>query len=187
MQLRTVLCWFLLLGPSLAAGATIFGPWQLDVENSDDVTAILSEAASKSHKKSALEWKKDPDGPAQWQTPLPLMQAKKLLLKMQGAQLAIRPDIGKPVVFVPNQGAASVSLSGWGSRKQDPVRFGTWEGDTLIVESSLDEGTRVIQSYYVDADGLLVQETEVKRSIGDPVIIKRKFRSTRRSKNDASH
>ncbi len=180
MNIQSLLCVLLLLlmllGHSVAT-AEILGQWQLDVENSDDATAILTEASAKNRKKATWGWGKDAQSTGQWRIPLPLMQAKSLALRMQGEELAIKPDIGKPVIILPDQGAASVSLSGWGSRKQGPVRFGTWEGDTLIVESALDDGTRVIQSYYVGTDGLLTQETEVLRSNSDPVLIKRKFRN----------
>jgi hypothetical protein len=185
LNIPSLLCALLLLGHSLAV-AEILGQWQLDVDNSDDVTAILTEASAKNRKKPKWGSGKDEQSPGQWRIPLPLVQAKSLVLRMQGEELAIRPDIGKPVVIVPNQGAASVSLSGWGSRKQGPVRFGTWEGDTLIVESALDDGTRVIQSYYVDTDGLLAQDTEVLRSSGDPVLIKRKFRNVDKRGSETS-
>ncbi len=175
MKFRSVLYVFLLLGHSMAV-ASIFGHWQVDVENSDDVSAILTEAAASGRKKPGWGWggKKEEDA-VKWRTPLPLVQAKKLLVQMQGEKLAIRPDIGKPVVFVPNQGAASVSLSGWGSHKQEPVQFGNWEGESLIIESALDEGTRVIQRYYIDPDGFLVQHTDIYRGVGEPIEIRRRF------------
>jgi hypothetical protein len=171
----TLLLALLLAWHSPAGAASIFGNWKLDVENSDDAAKTLKEAASDLEKKRT-KWLQEPTPKiTQWRAPLPLLQAKTLIVKMRGEQLAIRPDIGRAVMIAPNRGAASVSLSNWGNRQQDPVRFGSWEGDTLIVESALDEGTRVIQSYYVDAQGLLVQDTEVNRAIGDPIVIKRVF------------
>jgi hypothetical protein len=166
----------LLLAWQSAAGATsIFGHWRLDVENSDDAGKTLKEAASDLDKQRTKWLQEATPKIIQWRAPLPLLQAKTLVVKMRGEQLTIRPDIGRAVMIAPNHGAASVSLSNWGNRQQDPVRFGNWEGDTLIVESALDEGTRVIQSYYVDARGFLVQDTEVNRAIGDPILIKRVF------------
>lgn len=173
----TLLFSLLLAWHSPATAASIFGAWKVDVENSDNVTEVLTEAASKKKDQQTSQWPQDAAlKTAQWRTPLPLLQAQVLTVKMQGETLAIRPDIGRPVAIVPNRGAESVSLSNWGSRQQDPVRFGSWDGDTLIVESTLDEGTRVIQSYTVNTQGLLVQDTEVNRATGDPVVIKRVFR-----------
>jgi hypothetical protein len=160
-----------------AIAEPIFGDWQLDTEQSDNAREMLESVYTQERKKRA---KNEPPNAPQlpdWRSPLPLMKATLLSISMQNKQLQIVPDQGKPIQVVPNGEVPPVSLSNWGSQAQTAVRFGLWEGDTLVMESSLDNGTRVIQSYYLNAGGMLVQDTRISRPRAEPIVIKRLFAS----------
>lgn len=182
MTLRATLLSLCLLtltaNPALGA-SPIFGAWQLDVENSDDASKLLHPKKGKKKKQSHNEGvppggdgKADP--PA---NPFPTLATKTLRISRIGQQVEIAPDQGKPLRVVPDGHTEPVSLSDWGNKGSAPLRFGSWEGDTLVMETTLDGGTHVVQSYFVDDQGLLVQQTEVRGAPGEVTVLKRRFKA----------
>lgn len=168
----------LLLTALTVEARSIYGLWYLDTSLSDDPTKTLQGKKDKKKRKQAKETQQSslPDAPAPRPNPLPLLSAKTLHIEAHGEQLEIIPDQGQPLRVVPDGNAAPVSLSDWGKRETNPVQFGTWEGDTLVMERSLDAGPHVIQTYSVDDEGILLQRTELQRPPADTIILKRYFR-----------
>ena len=156
-----------------ASAAPIFGSWQLDIEHSDDIRKMLKPKKAKDKKHAG---KADgPGSPHANANPMPTLSATNLEIKLGDNEVTIIPDKGAPITIVPDGRAAPVSLSNWGSQGNIPVRFSTWEGQTLVMESSLDEGTHITQSYSVNAQGLLLQSTELDRAGQDPIEVNRRF------------
>ncbi len=171
-----------LLALPAAGDIPILGHWQLDAELSDDVQEQLPDKQHKKKKKKKKHGGKHPPGHQQAKPP-PLLAATTLQIEANDKQIEITPDRGKTLLVVPNGHAAPVSLSNWGESEAAPMQFGTWEDDTLVMERTLEGGTHVIQSYYVNSDGLLVQDTEVQRPPADSVVVKRYFRSMQAETN----
>ena len=162
-----------------ASAASIVGSWQLDVEQSDDARKLMPPKRGKGKRHGDKSKGPDPDSPpAQGSkpNPFPMLSASTLQINTDNDQVEITPDKGLPLRIVPDGRAAPVSLSDWGSQGNSPVRFSVWEGDTLVMESSLDEGTHVVQRYYVNEQGMLVQATEVSRTRSEPIMVKRRFK-----------
>lgn len=162
-----------------ASAAAISGNWQLDIEHSDDIRKMLKPKKGKDKKhagKAPGPGADGPGGPHANANPTPTLSATNLEIKLGNNEVTIIPDKGAPITIVPDGRAAPVSLSNWGSQGNIPVRFSTWEGETLVMESSLDEGTHITQSYSVNAQGLLVQSTELDRAGQDPIEVNRRFK-----------
>ncbi len=170
-----------------ASAAPIFGSWQLDVEQSDNIRKLMPPKGGKGKKHADKNKKPDIDTPPAQRdkpNPFPLLSASTLHIDIDNDQVEIKPDKGLPLRIVPDGRAAPVSLSNWGSKGSPPVRFSLWEGDTLVMESSLDEGTHVTQRYYVNKQGLLVQATEITRTRSEPIVVKRRFKPVAPAHND---
>jgi hypothetical protein len=176
-----------LAGHQAASAAPIFGSWQLDAEQSDSIRKLMPPKGGKG--KQHADKGKEPgldSPPAQHNkpNPFPMLSASTLRINNDNEQVEIIADKGSPLRIVPDGNAAPVSLSNWGSQSNPPVRFSLWEGDALVMESSLDEGTHVTQRYYVNEQGLLVQATEITRIRSEPIVVKRRFKPVERAQND---
>lgn len=188
VRANAILLFCLTLATHQAASATpIFGSWQLDVEQSDSVRKLMPPKGGKGKKHAGKGKGQGLDTPPAQHSkpnPFPLLSASTLHISTNNDQVEIKPDQGLSLRIVPDGSAAPVSLSNWGSKGSPPVRFSLWEGDTLVMESSLDEGTHVTQRYYVNKQGLLVQATEITRSRSEPVVVKRRFKPLEPAHND---
>ncbi len=169
----------LLAAQQAASAAPISGSWQLDIEQSDDSRKMLKPKKGKDKKPAGKGSGAGPVGSGGQHgnaNPLPTLSATSLEINLGNNEVTIIADKGAPITIVPDGRAAPVSLSNWGSKGNTPVRFSTWEGDTLVMESALDEGTHITQSYSVNEQGLLVQATEVDRVGQDPIEVNRRFK-----------
>jgi hypothetical protein len=156
---------FVLIGCCTASLASpIFGHWSLAPDQ-----ATLSEAEEdsgkkqKTKKKSRKEKKKEKKRAKlrQGASPAVLKTTSLQIRRKDEATVELIPRQGAKLVLQPDGKAPSLSLSNWGAYRQPTVRFSTWEGDTLVVESTPQQGMHFVHSYSVNPAGLLVQDIEL--------------------------
>lgn len=139
----------------------------LNPEVSDDIVEAL--------KPSRKQLRQRRHSPVPLTAPPPLLTTSTLGIRQRGVDVDLLLQNGGKITVTPDGAAAPVSLSGWSGAGGKIVRLSYWEGDTLVVESTLDSGVYFVNSYYVDSDGLLVQNVELTRPGLNQLVIRRRF------------
>ena len=114
--------------------------------------------------------------PAAKPQPPPLLTAQTLEIRERGDAIELSIQTGERVKVVADGKTVPVTMSGWSGANATAVQISYWEEDSLVLESTLDGGLHITQSYYLDGEGLLVQDIELSKNNGDQQVVKRRFR-----------
>lgn len=168
-----------LLAALPAAASPIFGSWVIDEEASADFAEAMAGKGKKKKKKkrSKEDSQGSPGKKGDKPKILPVM-ARQLSIEADGDHVLIRSEQEPAIGVLVNGKTSPVSYNQWGSKLQGLQQFAVWEGDTLVIETVLETGFRMIVAYFVNENGQLVQDIEAAKPNGGLTTLQRYFVTT---------
>lgn len=186
MAKRVIFLVLLLAAGGALAGTPLAGVWQLDAKASDQFKELHKQIGTFDRKRRHDDDNgdsQDADGAG----PPPFLNGVSLkgLDALDSSRVSIRAS-NREVVFDfghghrrtvnPTLKTTTVSLSQYGHERDPAVQFSTWEDGQLVVETTRDNGFRIVEHWSVDANGhLQVRFTLHPPGLAEPIRYHREF------------